>query len=359
MLSVVRARTSLASAIVVLASLAACTYSVGELAAPSPDGATDGGPPSCGDVLRDAKNCGQCGHDCLGQACDDGFCQPKIVADAQDDLRSIAVDDRSVYWGSGGSGGVWYCTEKDCATVKQLHDEEYAVVAIAPTATHVFWTVGHAILRWTKGGDEIVRVDDSTASNVDALAANESSFYWTAASNIGGVARCAATGCTQNHSDFVAGYGWPRPTGLALGKAGFVFASGEADRRIVYCAPTCSDPTGGRANILAEGQSGTTALALDDRFAFWTSANAVMRASTAQPFAPTPIGAIQSASAIAVDASHVYVVSGGTISKVPKEGGTAIVLAKDLPNARAIAVDGERVYVANAGPRGTVVWIAK
>ncbi|AKU97930.1 hypothetical protein AKJ09_04594 [Labilithrix luteola] len=353
------ARTSLAPAIVVLASIAACTYSVGELATTSLDSAPDGGPASCTDVLRDAKNCGQCGHDCLGQPCDDGFCQPKIVADAQDDLRSIAVDDRSVYWGSGGSGGVWYCTEKNCATVKQLHVEERAVVAIAPTTTHVFWTLGDAILRWAKGTDEIVRVDDSAGSNVDALAANESFFYWTAASDVGGVARCAATGCTQNRTDFVAGYGWPHPTGLALGKAGFVFASGDGDRQIVYCAPTCDEPGGGRSNILAEGQRGAIAFALDDRFAFWTSANAVMRASTAQPFAPTQISAIPSASAIAVDASYVYVVSAGTISKVPKEGGAAIVLAKDLPTARAIAVDDQRVYVANAGPRGTVVWIAK
>lgn len=317
-------------------ALVACTYSVGELAERAPDASTspDGGrsvsvPPA----------------------------SPTIIADAQNDPQVIAVDARSVYWGT--ADGVWYCPTKDCATVKQLASEERPVVSLAPTSAYLFWTLGAEIMRWSKTSGEIVRIDDSVASSVTSIAADESSFYWTVTTDPGGIARCGVNGCRGQSSDYVAAYGWNRPIGLALNRTGFAFAAGADRWNIMYCAPRCGEPGSGEGNVLAEDQPGVTAVAVDERFAFWTTDAALMRASTSQPFGTAPLVNGTRPSALALDATHVYFLAEGSIFKVPKQGGTAVAVARDLPTARAIAVDDQRLYVAHAGRRASVVWIAK
>lgn len=47
---------------------------------PTEAGADQAAPPMCSsDVLRDPKNCGRCGHDCLGGACAEGSCLPTTI----------------------------------------------------------------------------------------------------------------------------------------------------------------------------------------------------------------------------------------------------------------------------------------
>src|SRR4051812_40153555 len=41
--------------------------------------APDAAPPCDADVLTSPTNCGACGRDCLGAACEQGFCRPDIV----------------------------------------------------------------------------------------------------------------------------------------------------------------------------------------------------------------------------------------------------------------------------------------
>ncbi len=54
----------------------------------------------CADLDSDAKNCGQCGHDCLGGACDTGTCQPFTIAQNQFHFDSgLASDGTYAYWG--------------------------------------------------------------------------------------------------------------------------------------------------------------------------------------------------------------------------------------------------------------------
>ena len=46
------------------------------------------------DTMNDAKNCGVCGHDCLGGKCLKGACQPIILATAQvHGLRLLTFDN--------------------------------------------------------------------------------------------------------------------------------------------------------------------------------------------------------------------------------------------------------------------------
>lgn len=353
---------------------ASCTYTVGSLRSAdgrdggdAGDAALDTAPAPCLDTKSDTKNCGACGHDCLGRPCADGLCVPEIVAQSQDEPRTLAVDDDGIYWGSGGASGVSGCRPKACpdGPVK-IADETVPVVALATSKFYLFWSIRTEIRRLAKDAPDVVRVDNGAATAVVALAADETSFYFTNTGVTGGVGRCPVAGCgPADGVDFPA-YDFERPSSLALGPTGFAFFAGAQERSVVYCSPTCAAPASNLAKILAAGRTEPDTIAIDARAAYWTeglsAAEAgVARAALADPFAPSTLTAVDSPGPLAADADFIYFVgkADGSIRKVPKTGGPAVILAKGQPAPRAIAVDAARVYFTNAGPNGNVLWVAK
>ncbi len=88
------------------AALVRCTQAVTAQTSDAGDAATDvASPPTDGgcttDPLTDPKNCGLCGHDCLGGECRMGVCQPVMLASAEQGPTEIVVDDANVYWIAG------------------------------------------------------------------------------------------------------------------------------------------------------------------------------------------------------------------------------------------------------------------
>jgi hypothetical protein len=84
-----------------------------------PDGSTlpgtDGGPSIGPDgaviecnanVQTDANHCGRCGHSCGGGTCDQGKCQPVVLADGIDLVQQIAVDATHLYYAAYTDGAV-------------------------------------------------------------------------------------------------------------------------------------------------------------------------------------------------------------------------------------------------------------
>ncbi|MDI1431843.1 hypothetical protein [Polyangium sorediatum] len=69
---------------------------------------------------------------------------------------------------------------------------------------------------------------------------------------------------------------------------------------------------------------------------------------------PTTVAYHYFAQELAVDGTNVYWVepSAGTLMKVPKEGGTPVVLAKDLADPVSLTLDGDSVYVTLRGKDG-------
>ena len=76
--------------------------------APS-DGA--GGDGACqASIATDPLNCGACGHDCLGGACEAGVCGPVAIVSGEPAPAYIATDGTKVYWtdvGTGGTSGIF------------------------------------------------------------------------------------------------------------------------------------------------------------------------------------------------------------------------------------------------------------
>jgi hypothetical protein len=53
---------------------------------------------SCVDPATDAKNCGYCGHDCLGGACSGGLCSPTtLVSGAGSSISAYLLDGSNIY----------------------------------------------------------------------------------------------------------------------------------------------------------------------------------------------------------------------------------------------------------------------
>ena len=348
---------------------ASCTYSVGALAdldATNSDADATTEAASCFDTTSDSKNCGACGHDCLGQPCVEALCVPAVIASAQDEPRTLAVDEDGIYWASGRTAGVYACRPKACpGGPTMIADEGVPVVALVTSKFYLFWSIRTEIHRLAKNSTDVVRVDNGAAGAVDALAADETSFYFTNTDVLGGVARCASAGCPMGNAEYLA-YDFERPSGLALGPTGFAFFAGAQERSVVYCSPACGDPPAKLAKILAAGLIEPDTIALDERAAYFTqglnsAVAGVSRASLSAPFVATALAPIDTPGPLATDATSVYFVgkSDGSIRKVPKSGGPVVVLARGQPAPRAIAVDDARVYFTNAGPNGNVLWVAK
>lgn len=61
------------------------------------DAQVEAGP--CLDLIEDPKNCGRCGHDCLGGKCSDARCQPStIITGEAAATLGVAVDATTLYW---------------------------------------------------------------------------------------------------------------------------------------------------------------------------------------------------------------------------------------------------------------------
>jgi len=185
-------------------------------------------PNACVNFNTDPKNCGACGHDCLGGTCLDGLCQPVVVAspatsyrmtvfglDAQylyyedgfspfsanhermslssgtvttlrtdTQARGIGVIGSTVYFGPVPRGNPMYCNASNCtATLFELDyglvdfghpsPPSYAISREAPTTQvlEITWytTGNNAIASWS---------DNVSPENDSEFTAFGNSVYW-------------------------------------------------------------------------------------------------------------------------------------------------------------------------------------
>jgi hypothetical protein len=83
----------------------------------SPDGdeTDEGGTPKpcTSDLKTDQKHCGACGHDCLGGTCNDGKCQPFVIATAQTQPSHLVIESGVAFW-TNQTGTVHRCEVAGC-----------------------------------------------------------------------------------------------------------------------------------------------------------------------------------------------------------------------------------------------------
>jgi hypothetical protein len=153
----------------------------------------DGKGACCGDTTSDPKNCGSCGHDCLGGACQGGKCQPVVLVTGQPHPGAMAADATHLWWSNGActtsctiakakkdgtelvtfatgqkepsqivvdASGVYWVNvagsnppgavmraEKDGSGLKAIAPAEPAPQGLSVDATHVYWMTGTGSVR--------------------------------------------------------------------------------------------------------------------------------------------------------------------------------------------------------------------
>jgi hypothetical protein len=346
----------------------------------APSGSDDGGSPASASMQADAddgtsesgadtpcldtqfspRNCGVCGHDCMGGACQAGVCvplPPGVLASGQLSPSSIVVDDTNVYW---INEGIVPTVGPAANVVIPPSLAPRQIMKCAKTGCNNHPTV---IFSEPQGG--------GTATAFTGLAVDGANLYWSSA--IFGLARCAIDGCngppdwfdqsgssvisvdTKNiYSCFYAGCG-----SIALMGDG-----GPRARSDLWRGP------------IADGSvplSDALGVAIDSLNAYSLGFNGTLAFCPLSGchdgpifLATTPGDAVvtKGAAQFSIDATNIYWsmgriaagdtprnVADGEVLRCPKGGcnGTPIVVATGLANPIGVTSDGANVYFTELG----------
>lgn len=314
--------------------------------------ATDGGPPGV-----------EAGGDANANAAVETFAtlaeKPTLLAADAEGIVFVTVE-----------GSVLSCAHASlgCATPGTIASMQHEVRSLA---------MGHGFVAWAARGDRAVRrasrnpgqgaieeaIDDDGLVAV-GLSASQVYFSVDAVGAIigtPGIRRCAPGVDCQ--SPVFGGFADGLVTELKIdGTEAFWLGEGS----VFGCSVTACEANGANRVVLANEPTFPFALAVDRERAFYGSSleggsiRAVPRAAIAggggsPKVLSTGIGA---ATRLAATAQSVWFTNGaaGTVSRVSKNGGSAVVMASGLAAPSGLAVGGGYVYVACAGDGRILRW---
>jgi hypothetical protein len=344
--------------------------------------------PCTAKVTSDPKNCGRCGHDCLGGACIDGACQPVILYSGSDTPTSIVVDGPSIFVtvdSTKPTGGYLFkCTTDNCQATMTvlatgLADPWFAVAH----GGSVFWdnsgttdagtvTGAGAVLSCPETGcpdtGPIVYTPDGGGgeggSTISGLALDDTYIYWANlygyTGQTGTILQCAAAECAGTTVQLVGGFDFI-PLSVAV-DPNWVYWTDLGTNQVLRCALSgCGD----NPMIFANGQKGASGLALYGGNVYWTQGiddGGVLVCPAAGCAAPTTIAHGQANPvAVAVDDSGAYWTNtnDGTVRHCPLGACPEPIVIAETPAAFAIALDPVSVYFTDSSVLGKVLRVAK
>ena len=270
----------------------------------------------CTSTFTDPFNCGACGHDCLGGACNAGQCQPFVIAIEPGEPVGLAVDATHVYWTNAMTGDV----------------------RRAPIA----------------GGAAQTLFDGPTGTDLgDGLVRSGGDVYFTIGDADGGVFRCPVAGCGAGGPvPVVAPLASPNFVGLASGGV-LLFSEGQFDGRVGRCTLPC----GSGPSFVAGPESFPRFVAAAGNGVYWSTivpGPGNLRATlggAATSFVPTR--AVQE---IAVNGAEVlFAIRGEGVSGVPLDGGTLRRVHGVSTQTERFAIDDQEIYFNDSQVSGRIL----
>jgi hypothetical protein len=286
-------------------------------AAPVPESCQSGAA-RCGSTecvsLNTDQHCGRCGRTCGDSFCQAFDCRPVQVAAAATGALKVALNERAVFWATGG-GEIFRRSLSD-GTVTPLAANEGRMMA---------------------------------------LLADDRSLYVVAKDGL----KCPQNACLWRMGADAAGPG-PRESLAELG----VYTGGMAmDADALYWFDSGNivrlEKAGLARRDLATGEGSDMGLAVDDQYVYWASdaggEGLIKRAAKDGKTPPRPVArGLMRPQGVAVDDLYVYwtdVIS-RLVQRAPKEGGTPVTLASHADPLQVpvtIAVSADDVYWSLTG----------
>lgn len=323
---------------------------------------------SCDASANDPKNCGACGHDCLGGGCAAGVCQPFQLVGQQPHASGIAVTATDLYWANYSAGQIATCVLSNCAgTVRVFANNQALVGFLAVDKTDIFWTTVQMGDAWKCSFTDCSNPFQLYCGQDTAgITTDGTRVYWAdqaSGGDSGVVVGCDVSG--SNRATIASGLA--APIGVGVGPAGLYWTnSGDGT---LWSSPL----DGGAAVQMGSNLGSPGFLKLDAQRVYWASGNGV----GACPLAGCGIGDANivtfggtgpAAFDVAVDANNVYwteFVPNGRILSCPLTGCgmNPTVLFQNGSKPANITVDAVAIYWTAQDPNndsaGTVWRLAK
>ena len=318
------------------------------------------------DVMTDGRNCGVCGHSCLGGACAAGTCQPIELVAGQNTASGIAVDAMNVYWVIAvGSTGSVRKVAKAGGTFETLVPNQDQPRTVASDGTTVYFGGAMAQVRSVPvGGGGALNVAARNADSPVNQIVVDSNYVWWAEHNI-------LAGGTSYVRRIPKAGGAIEPLGTSpdgasdlagVGDCAYFIAPFNTPKLIRDC------PSSAGAVYTAPAASQVVGIKADNNHVYFLEGNVKRIPVAGGPVEPVAVLAATPLD-LAIDSQNVYFIEGTTatracgtswsIKKAPKNGGAVTTLAEPPQGCPTrLAVDDQAVYWTNS-VSGQIMKVAK